>query len=178
MKIRHAVLATSILLPGSTLGAQTVRDPGTPPLASEQHYLAGRFRLQLEHAVAPGATPAARAALVTFLRKEVLPYLGREGAAVYPVVDSIAGDNGYATIAASLDQADITRRVDRLAAQENAKSPTRFVGEAYALAGLLDSYFEREQYLIQPILRSDLSRKEIAALRAQVHAAVEAGPGT
>jgi hypothetical protein len=172
MRTQPTLIAAILLVGAATLRAQAPVAAAAPSLVSTQRYLAGRFRLQLEHAVAKGAARPARQALVTFMRKEVLPYLAQEGAAVYPVVDSVVGTNGYATIAASFDQAAITRRVDRLQASIGAKDPAQFVGEAYALAALLDAYFEREQHLVQPMLRSDLSRKEIASLIAHVNAAV------
>jgi hypothetical protein len=153
-------LAAALLVAGSALAAQTPSP--TPSLVERQDQLAGRFRPLAARAIAPSATRADREALVKFLRAEVVPYMADAGATVYPVVDNIMGSEGYVTIAASLDQDAIIRTVKDLAVEADAKDPTKFVGQAYAVSALLDTYFQREALLIVPVLHRGLSGRDVA----------------
>ena len=171
MRIPQTLMVAGMLVIASIAGAQTVRARGADrSLAAAQEQLAARFRPLILHAVAPAATREDRVALVRFLRSEVLPYIVSEGEVVYPLVDSIAGSAGYATVGAVLDHDAIGRFVDELDAQAASANATGFVYPAYALAGVLDTYFAKDQLLVQPILENRLSASDMQALVARMQA--------
>lgn len=175
MRIQQSLIVASLLLVGSTVAAQTPARVGMPSLAVQQDRLASRFQPLVQRAVAPAATRADREALVKFLSAEVLPYLAHEGSIVYPLVDSLWGSQGYATVSATFAQGAITSTVNQMRALAGSNKATSFVGEANAAAGLLAAYFQQEESLIHPLLQTRLSRSAMMAVIAQVDAYSSAG---
>jgi len=153
-------LAVFAMLVGGTAVAAPAQ---TPSLTANQQRLADRFQPLAQRAIAPAATRADREALVAFMRGEVLPYMAREGAVVYPLVDSIVGSDGYATLTAMFDQDAITQTVRDMETQVDARDAARFRASTHSLASLLDTYFRREALLVEPLLAGKLSETDVAS---------------
>ena len=161
---------TAVVSPiGPTLSAQALQPGADSPFRAQQH-LVSRFAPLMRWAVAPNATRQDRFLFVRFLQGEVVPYLVTEGGVVYPVVDSLTGSTGYATTAAILDREAIGRLIDRLEEGVNTRDPAQFVAQAYALSGVLDTYFEKDRALIQSIIADRLDEREVRALAARMQA--------
>jgi hypothetical protein len=82
---------------------------------------------------------ARRAALVRFVRTELVPYLARERTDIRPVADRIHGSS------------DVERFAERLDRAARAADARDFQVTAYALSVVVDNYFAKDRPLIQKV---------------------------
>ena len=170
------IVAAMLALPPSpsvsppAVGSPAVHPARAATLLVEQERLRGRFGPLALDAVARTATGRSRTALVQFLRAELVPYLSKEGAIVYPLTDSIASTGGYATAMATLEQDAIVRLVDCLDTGANSRDATEFTACAYKVSETLDAHFLKDQILTEQILENGLSERDMQRLVAEMAA--------
>ena len=165
---------------GPTLAAQTVATPAAVSPFAAQRQLRARFhRLWLRAANSHSgwerglwlrgpllaADYAHRAALVRFLRTELVPYLKSERTVVYPVADVVLGAHDL-TAAAISNSHVIEGFVERLDVAAGSADARGFQDNSEALSDALDTYFATDHRLIERILalgpRTDARRVSIA----------------
>jgi hypothetical protein len=176
------ILALSAVVSSSfTLTAQTVSTPSAvSPLTAQQQLRVRFHRLLLSTARSHSgwerglwlrgpllsADYAYRAALVRFLRTELVPYLTSERAVVYPVADIILGGSHDLTSPAISDSHVIEDFVERLDAAARSADGRAVQDNANALSVVVDNYFAKDHRLIQQLLtlgpRTEARRVSIA----------------
>lgn len=171
MSSRHIVLVLALAGVVSGLRAQTSRSSnggsvalraGVASLVTAHDSLAARFRRLVTSATAPGASPSARQAVVTFVRAEIEPQLSRESIALFPTFDSIIG-GGYAVPATLLDLDGIAFLAQEVARTAGA-SRGDFEARLYALSSALESYFTKTDLLVLPVLHERLGSVALTAV--------------
>jgi hypothetical protein len=109
---------------------------------------------------------AHRAALVRFLRTELVPYLANERTVVYPVADVVLSRSHNLTAAAISDSRAIEGFVERLDATARFPDGRAFRDNAYALSIAVDNYFTKDHRVIQQLValgpRTDARRVAMA----------------
>jgi len=163
------VLALSAVVDTSapTLAAQTVSTRGAvSPFAAQQQLRVRFHRLRISaarsHTGWEGglwlrgpiltADYGHRAALVRFLRTELIPYLASERTVVYPVADIVLGPEESLTSVAIADSHIIEGFVERLEAAARSPHARGFQNEAAALSVVLERYFATDHRVIELVL--------------------------
>ena len=93
-----------------------------------------------------------RAALVRFLRTELVPYVSSERTDLYPIANRILGDSHELTSAAISDSRVIEGFVGRLDAAARSADARSFQNNAYALSIVVENYFAKDHLVIQQLL--------------------------
>ena len=160
-------LSAGVISSGPTLAAQTVStNSAVSPLAAQRELRVRFHRLWLRTARSHSgweqglwlrgpllaADYAHRAALVRFLRTELVPYLASERTVVYPVADVVLGGSRDLTTAAISDSRVIEAFVERLDAAARSADTRGFQDNSYALSVVVDNYFAKDHWLIQQLL--------------------------
>ena len=93
-----------------------------------------------------------RAALVRFLRTELVPYVASERTDLYPIANRILGDSHELTSAAISDSRVIEGFVGRLDAAARSADARSFQNNAYALSIVVENYVAKDHRVIQQLL--------------------------
>lgn len=134
-------------------------------------------------ALAAGRTDVEPAALVTFLKDDLVPHAQGEERHLYPAVEPLVREYGRATATMSVDHefiegyvAEIEKAVEAMGAGEAAESSRareRLERLVLQLQAVLEVHLEKEERIYLPLMEQHLSEDEQDRIVDRMHSAYE-----